>query len=179
MVLIKIEDCNGCGACIDSCPAGAISLQNNKALIDINLCEGCEVCVDTCPQRAIIHSKAGPIQEMTPSIPIEIPAVVITSQDQQKSTTHQNSVIPVISSMLLWTGRELAPRLMNLALDYVERRIQHAETGKRRYPSQDRQRYQPQAGGRRQRQRQHRRKNFQVKLRRNRYAKRRSNRPEG
>jgi len=179
MVHINMEDCNGCGACIDSCPAGAISLQNNKALIDINLCEECEVCVDACPQRAIVHSRAVPSHEMIPSIPIEIPTVVISSQDQRKSTTQQNSIIPVINSILLWTGRELAPRLINLALDYAERRIQHAETGINRYPSQDRQRHQPQVGGRRRRQRQHRRKNFQVKLRRNGYAKRRSNRPDG
>ena len=166
MVLINTKDCNGCGICIDSCPVGAIFLQNNKAFIDTNLCEECEECLDTCPQRAIIHSSTVQIQEMTPSVPIEIPAVVISNQDQQKSTTQQNAVIPVISSMLLWTGRELAPRLLNLALDYVERRIQHAETGLCRYPSQDRQRFLSQAGGRRRRQRQRRSKNFQVNERR-------------
>jgi ferredoxin len=179
MIHINTENCNGCGVCIDICPAGAISLIKTKACVDSNLCDECDICVDACPKGAIAHSRAVPSQEMIASDPIDIPAVVITSQDQRKSTTRQNAVKPVISSMLLWTGRELVPRLMNLALDYVEKRIQHPEMGISRYPNQDRHHFQPQAGGRRRRQRQRRRKNFQIKLRRNGYAKRRSNRPDG
>ena len=166
MVLINIEYCNGCGICIDTCPTGAIFLQNEKAFIDTNLCEGREVCMETCPQGAIIHPASVPVQEKATPFPIEMPTEVISIQDQQRFLAIHSEALPVIGSILLWTGRELAPRLLNLAVDYVERRIQHAETGLSRYPSQDRQRFLSQAGGRRRRQRQRRRKDYQVNERR-------------
>ena len=167
MVFINTEECNGCGVCIDICPTEAITLQNGKAFIDVNLCEVCEVCLDACLQGAIVHSAIVPIQEKTTPVPIEIPAVVISNQDQQRSITIPNAVLPVIGSMLLWTGRELAPRLANLALDYLERRIQPTETGLNNNSNQQRgRRFASPGGGRRRRQRQRRRKDFQVNERR-------------
>ena len=167
MVFINTEECNGCGVCIDICPTEAITLQNGKAFIDTNLCDGCEVCMDTCLQGAIVHSAIVPLQEKTTPVPIEIPTVVISNQDQESSITIQNAVYPVIGSMLLWTGRELVPRMANLVLDYLERRIQPTETGLSNNSNRQRgRRFASPAGGRRRRQRQRRRKDFQVNERR-------------
>jgi ferredoxin len=47
------EICTGCGACVESCPHGAITLSV-RAEIEPSLCTGCGVCVTKCPQRAII-----------------------------------------------------------------------------------------------------------------------------
>ena len=43
--------CVGCGACVQQCPAGAISL--NPLTIDRNKCIGCGKCVGLCPVDAI------------------------------------------------------------------------------------------------------------------------------
>ncbi|NVM43696.1 MAG: electron transfer flavoprotein subunit alpha, partial [Candidatus Lokiarchaeota archaeon] len=51
---INIDDelCTGCGNCIDSCPFGAIELEDDKAKILPN-CTLCGACVEICPVEAI------------------------------------------------------------------------------------------------------------------------------
>ncbi|MBG17738.1 MAG: hypothetical protein CMB77_05230 [Euryarchaeota archaeon] len=45
--------CFGCGACIMSCPAHAISLIDRLAEVELNDCTGCDFCVPMCPVEAI------------------------------------------------------------------------------------------------------------------------------
>ena len=59
MFFINKEKCVGCKVCIDTCPQGAISMENNKAVIDVNKCTECGRCYLVCPQSAIsseLHS---------------------------------------------------------------------------------------------------------------------------
>jgi Fe-S-cluster-containing hydrogenase component 2 len=53
VVQINQEECIGCGACMDVCRPGAISLVDNKATIDPHRCRQCQVCVSACPAGAI------------------------------------------------------------------------------------------------------------------------------
>jgi Fe-S-cluster-containing hydrogenase component 2 len=55
MPWIKQEVCSGCGCCIDECPAGAISIVDEKAYIDMQDCIRCAICHDICPENAIRH----------------------------------------------------------------------------------------------------------------------------
>ncbi|RLF57470.1 MAG: ferredoxin [Thermoplasmata archaeon] len=50
----KVDEskCVGCGACVDTCPNGAITLDG-VAKIDESKCIECGACVDTCPNGAI------------------------------------------------------------------------------------------------------------------------------
>jgi len=46
------EKCNGCGTCKDVCPVTAITIANNKAVINDD-CVECGACVNQCPNEAI------------------------------------------------------------------------------------------------------------------------------
>jgi indolepyruvate ferredoxin oxidoreductase alpha subunit len=50
------DDCNLCGLCVKEFECPALSLGEEKTLIDMTLCIGCGVCVGVCARRAI---KAG------------------------------------------------------------------------------------------------------------------------
>ena len=53
-VTIKVDDCVGCGACVDTCPAGAIEVGPDvKAVVSDADCVECGACISTCPAGAI------------------------------------------------------------------------------------------------------------------------------
>ena len=47
------EICIGCGLCLERCPFGAITIENDKSSVDPKKCYGCGVCAVTCPTEAI------------------------------------------------------------------------------------------------------------------------------
>ncbi|WP_428040357.1 FAD-binding protein [Candidatus Avelusimicrobium fimicolum] len=46
------EKCVGCGKCVATCPFGALSLVNRKAVAN-NACTMCGACVSACPVKAL------------------------------------------------------------------------------------------------------------------------------
>ncbi|MBP2642808.1 MAG: carE 2 [Firmicutes bacterium] len=50
------DQCISCGACVSSCPFGAIIMQDDKAEIT-DACTACGACVDTCPVKTIIREE--------------------------------------------------------------------------------------------------------------------------
>jgi len=51
---IRAELCSGCLGCINVCPYGAISFDNQKFVAEVNpaLCKGCGACAAVCPSEA-------------------------------------------------------------------------------------------------------------------------------
>jgi len=51
--IIDVEECTGCGNCVEVCPPGALSLSDEKAYVAEDLCEECGFCAPECPVGAI------------------------------------------------------------------------------------------------------------------------------
>lgn len=45
--------CSGCSMCATVCPADAVRINEEKAVIDLSKCTRCGRCVDVCPTHAI------------------------------------------------------------------------------------------------------------------------------
>ncbi|MCD4655023.1 DUF362 domain-containing protein [bacterium] len=52
-VLIREEQCTGCGQCVLICPVDAIKVVDGTALFDHDKCIGCSECLACCPVNAI------------------------------------------------------------------------------------------------------------------------------
>lgn len=53
MVSIDESKCDGCGECVEACPAGVLQLQDGKCkVLNPTDCLGCETCVTVCPNGA-------------------------------------------------------------------------------------------------------------------------------
>ncbi|NLX76643.1 MAG: RnfABCDGE type electron transport complex subunit B [Clostridiaceae bacterium] len=49
--------CIACRKCVKECPVGAISIINQRAVIDPVKCENCGACIKVCPTTAIMKYK--------------------------------------------------------------------------------------------------------------------------
>ena len=57
------EKCTGCKLCESVCPAGAIEMAANLAVIDSDRCIDCQRCIDRCNRENAIRrqSRSAPI----------------------------------------------------------------------------------------------------------------------
>lgn len=122
MITIHAERCNGCGACLEVCPHGALYLLEGRAVVDEALCRECEACVAACPAGAIVIT-----EQATDYLPVLAPTApahpkVLQLETQPAPLPLRAMVLPVVGTALSWAGRELVPRLAYYLLDGLDRR---------------------------------------------------------
>ena len=114
---VNVEQCTGCGACVEVCPTGAIQLRENLAVLDQAACTQCQVCIDTCPIGAITAVEL-PVAVMKPvSVqPVSEAEIVVTEPAS-------SSPKPWLSAALAFAGREILPRLADALIAALDRRL--------------------------------------------------------
>ena len=98
------SNCVGCGKCVNTCPFGALSLVNRKAVANAS-CTMCGACVSVCPVKALSLPAAGAAAKKDLSAYKGVWAFIEISDN-----VVQQSVRPV-GFELLSKGRELADQL--------------------------------------------------------------------
>jgi len=58
LLIIDTETCIGCAACVASCPFGALTMVNDKAVVD-DKCTGCGACLEVCPVECLSLPESG------------------------------------------------------------------------------------------------------------------------
>ena len=135
MILIRAERCDGCGACIEVCPEGAIYLVDGRAVVDGSLCRDCESCIAACPTEAITYASQASLPEGDDAadavhVPVPRPEpAVIRVNTHPAPVALRAKVLPVLGATLVWAGRELVPRLADYVLYNLDRWAEGRWTG--------------------------------------------------
>jgi heterodisulfide reductase subunit A-like polyferredoxin len=62
---VNEDQCEACGTCVDRCEMGAISLDDNVAVVDTDKCFGCGICTITCPNDALHMKLIRPVEHLS------------------------------------------------------------------------------------------------------------------
>ncbi len=82
-IVIMEDDCIGCGLCRDSCPIGAIHMDEAGIAIKCNLCIDKDVprCVATCPTEALKMDSENILEHKRDKIAEELRRVKMIMRD--------------------------------------------------------------------------------------------------
>lgn len=61
-----LDECDGCGLCVEACPIDAVSIADGGAVVDLDWCIGCGVCATACPNDAISMVRREEIEDPLP-----------------------------------------------------------------------------------------------------------------
>lgn len=133
MIQIDRARCTGCGACMESCPNEALEIQDGFARVFAERCTECGTCVEVCPQGAVLllPEPAAPEQAIAESgeRPADRSPEIITVRVSPPPVLVPERPAPArqlglaLGAALSYLGREVAPRLVRLAADWVGERI--------------------------------------------------------
>jgi ferredoxin len=122
--------CTGCGACLDACPSGAISLDQDECVsaIDPALCNECLECLDVCPNDAIQRVESPDLApawggEVVEGEVVASEVIPVSEVRLPVRTRQPGQLAALAGTALTFVGSWLLPRAANVLLDAMERRL--------------------------------------------------------
>jgi len=109
MLTIELDRCDGCGACVEVCPEGAISLVDGVARIDSGSCTECEACVQACPTGAIRVARPIAVREE--------PAAAVAERPRP------SALVTLVGAALSFIGSQILPRTADAIIGVLDRRV--------------------------------------------------------
>ena len=97
------SNCVGCGKCVSTCPFGALSLVNRKAVANAS-CTMCGACVSVCPVKALSLPASGAAKK-------DLSAYKGVWAFIEIADNGQKQFVRPVGLELLSKGRELADQL--------------------------------------------------------------------
>jgi len=106
--------CKGCGVCVSVCSQHALSLVNQKAIVDINLCNECRDCITECPQNAISFIPSA-VEIVT-----DKSEVIANKRDHQIDINKTKITSGILGSMLVFITNKVAPLVIESLIDHFD-----------------------------------------------------------
>jgi NAD-dependent dihydropyrimidine dehydrogenase PreA subunit len=130
VIQVNKELCTGCGVCLESCSAGAIQLVDQQAVIDDALCTQCKTCIEACPNEAIT-TLSRPVRN-APGAPLPVTEASQVFSGQlavlpETAAASRGLAVPVRAA-LTFLGSEVAPRLIDVLVAALERKLAQPPT---------------------------------------------------
>jgi len=99
-IIIDLSKCDICEACVNACPANAITRKGDTVVIDESLCTLCKRCFDVCPSGAISEEKSAEVEKETLSlVPLKIE--VIKAEPVPVSVKQKDSILGEIALKII------------------------------------------------------------------------------
>jgi len=130
IIHVDQELCSGCGTCLDACSTGAIQLVDQRAVIDDVLCKHCQACADACPNEAITAILIPAQSSLLVMLPDAEPHLLPIQQSEKQSVlaAPARRLTPLAGTALAFLGHEIAPRLADIFIGSLERRLTRPAT---------------------------------------------------
>ena len=122
-IIIDLSKCDFCGACVNACPAHAITRKGDTVVIDESLCTLCKRCFDVCPSGAISEEKsAEAVKETLSLVPQNIE--IIKAEPVPVSEKQTSSVLGGIAL-------KIVPRLLDVLISFFDQNKNSHNTNKK------------------------------------------------
>jgi len=118
---IDTDLCQGCGACVGTCPRGAIHVEGGVAVIDRERCDACEACLASCPQGALHIVVEG--QAEVASVPVAAQMPIATEGHRSALSARRRPRASVAAATARFLGSEVLPRALSTVLAMWDSRL--------------------------------------------------------